>query len=147
MKFGKFSVALATALLLTTSAFAEDGWEKGSPYNKKFDESTVQTITGKVIKVDRDLHPLTEMAPGFAAVIRTKKGEEIQVQVGPIWFTSFYKQKWDIKPGDTVTITGSRVKIDNKDVIMASHGEKGKLKMTVRGKHGVPIWDLGPTDF
>lgn len=147
MKFAKLSLALATTLLLSGAAFAQDGWEKDSAYNKKFDQKTVQTITGKVVKVDRTAVPMKGMSPGFSAVIKTDKGEEVQVQVGPVWFTSFYKQKWDVKAGDAVSVTGSRVKLDGKDIIMASHGEKGKLKMTVRGKTGLPLWDLGPTDF
>ena len=147
MRIGKWVVAMTTCMALSSAALAADGWERGSAYNKIFDSKTIQTISGKVVSIDRNFRPLKGMEPGFMAVIKTDQGSDKQVQVGPAWFTSFYKQKWDVKVGDAVKVTGSAVKIEGKDVIMASQGEKGKLKMTIRGKAGAPLWDLQPTDF
>lgn len=141
--------AAAFALIgLTLPAVADnDGWEKGSEYNKKFDPKTIVTISGKVSKIDRDNHPLKTMEAGFAATIKTDKGEEYLVQVGPIWFTSYFKRKWDVKVGDAVEVTGSKVNIGGNTVIMAMKGRKGNLAMTCRNKTGKPLWDLDVEDF
>jgi hypothetical protein len=147
MKMHKWIVATFAVAALSTAAIAADGWERDSAYNKNYNPKSIQTITGKVLKIDRNFRPLAGMEPGFMATTKTEKGEEVQVQVGPIWFTSFYHQKWNIQVGDTVKVTGSRVKIGGKDVLMVSQAEKGNLKMAVRGKAGVPIWDLQPQDF
>ena len=58
---------------------------------------------------------------------------------------------WHVKVGDTVEVTGSRVKIDDKTVIMATkcvHRIKhdDASEMTLRSKQGVPVWDFDPDD-
>lgn len=139
--------ALAACTLLAGPAWAQnDGWGRNSDYNKKFDPKAMVTVQGKVTKIDRQARPLPGMAQGFAATIQTDQGEEV-VQVGPIWFTSYFKQKWDVKPGDAVEVTGSRVKIGNKPIIMAVQGKKDNLVMTCRSKSGKPVWDLEIEDF
>ena len=146
----KFIVAAMAACSLISVAMPvaaqEDGWGRSSEYTKKFDAKSIVTIKGKVTKIDRDAQPLPGMQKGFAATIQTDKGPEI-VQVGPIWFTSYFKQKWDVKVGDQVEVTGSKVKIDGKPVIMAMQGKKGTLVMTCRSKYGTPVWDLTINDF
>ncbi len=146
----KIMLGLAVAGLLGTSlpALAEtDGWQQGSAYNQLFNPKTIITVKGKVVSIDRANHPMKEMEPGFAAVLKTDKGEDVTVQVGPIWFTGYFKRKWDIKPGDQVEVTGSKVEIDGKPVIMAVQGKKGNLAMTCRSKSGKPLWDLDIKDF
>lgn len=140
-------LAACSLLAVATPALAQDdGWGRNSEYTKKFNPKTVVTIKGKVTKIDREARPLQGMDKGFAATIQTDKGEEL-VQVGPLWFTSYFKQKWDVKPGDQVEVTGSRVTIGGKPVIMAMQGKKGALKMTCRSKQGKPVWDLEMEDF
>lgn len=142
-----FAAALAACTLLAGPAWAQnDGWGRNSEYSKKFDPKAIVTVKGKITKIDREARPLPGMDKGFAATIQTDKGEEV-VQVGPIWFTSYFKQKWDVKPGDAVEVTGSRVKIGNKPVIMAVQGKKNNLVMTCRSKSGKPVWDLEIEDF
>lgn len=146
----KFIVAATAACSLLAVAMPvaaqEDGWGKSSEYTKKFDPKAIVTVKGKVTKIDRDAVPLPGMQKGFAATIQTDKGEEV-VQVGPIWFTSYFKQKWDVKVGDQVEVTGSKVKIGGKPVIMAMQGKKGNLVMACRSKYGKPVWDLTIEDF
>ena len=144
-----FKVATLSLLgLMALPALAGDGWEKGSPYNQMFDPKSIVTVSGKITKIDRDNHPLKGMGAGFAAVMKTNKGEDVTIQVGPHWFTSYYKQKWDVKVGDSVEVTGSSVKIDGKPVIMVVQGRKGTMAMTIRSKKtGAPVWDLQIEDF
>ena len=142
-----FIAALAACSLLAGPASAQDdGWGKNSEYTKKFNPKTIVTVKGKITKIDREAKPLPGMDKGFAATIQTDKGEEV-VQVGPIWFTSYFKQKWDVKPGDAVEVTGSKVDIGGKPVIMAVQGKKGNLVMVCRSKQGKPVWDLEIEDF
>lgn len=146
----KFIMGLAAASLLGISLPAvadSDGWQQGSAYNQLFNPKTITTVKGKVVLIDRANHPMKGMEPGFAAVVKTEKGEEVTVQVGPIWFTSYFKRKWDVKPGDQVEVTGSRVDLNGKPVIMAMQGKKGNLAMTCRSKTGKPLWDLAIEDF
>jgi hypothetical protein len=142
----------ATALLVTpgfaaTSHPAEDGWGRNSAYNKKFDPKTVTTVSGTVESVNRDSHPLPGMTSGFSMMLKTDKGKNLEIQLGPKWFTDFYHHKWDIKPGDKFSGTGSIVMIGGHKVMMGMQGRKGDLQATIRNKRGTPIWDLEMSDF
>lgn len=144
------ATAITAYSLLVTNALPasadSDGWGRDSQYTQKFNPKSIVTIKGKVTRLDREARPLAGMDKGFAATVQTDKGEEI-VQVGPLWFTSYFKQKWDVQVGDQVEVTGSKVTLDGKSVIMAVQGKKGNLVMTCRSKSGKPVWDLEVEDF
>ena len=142
------ALILGLALILPVLA-VEDDWGNTSEYQEFFDRGSIVTIQGKVTGINRDTVPLPGMEPGFSVDVRTAEGDEVNVQVGPLWFSSFYKKKWDVKAGDTVEVTGSRVEIDGKPVIMATkcvhrveHAKSSE--MTLRSKQGVPVWDFDP---
>ncbi|MBT9585903.1 hypothetical protein IV102_21350 [bacterium] len=139
--------ALCGLALVQAGWAAPDGWERGSAYNKKFDPKNIVSVDGTVDSIDRDYHPIAGMEPGLAVTVKTAKGDKVQAQVGPIWFTHFYKKKWDVQVGDKVSITGSQVDIGGKKAVMVMQGSKGNLKMTVRSKDGAPVWDLVLEDF
>lgn len=148
MKFAKAILSLLFVATLTLGAQArEDGWGRNSEYTKLFSSKSVETVTGEVVKIDRDCRPLKGMEAGYCVVIRNEDGKELEAQVGPAWFTSFYREKWDIREGDNVTVTGSVVDIGGKKVMIVSQGSKGDLKMTTRSNTGVPVWDLDISDF
>jgi hypothetical protein len=144
------SLILVT-LLVSNIAWADaeenDGWERESRFNSFFDEDTLVYITGEITDINREYKPLSDMADGLAVTVKTEDGKSHLVTVGPTWFTSFYKKKWDPAVGDRVDIRGSKVTVDGTDMIMARWGRKDDLQMTVRTRHGKPVWDLGVEDF
>jgi hypothetical protein len=140
------SLALS-ALLLAAPAIAGDGWERDSAYGKSFNPQSIITVTGKVVSVNHNTRPLPGMGAGVSSVVQTADGKTYDVQIGPAWFTEFYHARWNLQPGDTVTVIGSQTTIGGKPVVMLITGEKGELKMTVRGQTGTPIWDLKSFEF
>lgn len=148
MTIKKFFLSAVTLTLLAAPAFSiDDGWGSKSEYTRMFNPRTIQTVSGKVVKLDRNYRPLKSMQPGFLAVIQPAQGEPIQVQVGPTWFTNFYRDQWKTKIGDQVTVTGSLVTIDGHRTLMVTKGQNGNHRMTVRTTQGLPVWDLGQSDF
>jgi len=151
MKSRLYLVLLLGLALISPALAGEDDWGNTSEYQKLFDRGSIVTIQGKVTGINRDTVPLPGMQPGLSVDVKTADGDDVNVQVGPRWFSSFYKKKWDVKVGDTVEVTGSRVKIDDKTVIMATkcvHRIKhdDASEMTLRSKQGVPVWDFDPDD-
>jgi hypothetical protein len=144
----KIVMSALCGLALIQGAWAgPDGWERGSAYNKKFNPKTIISVEGTVDSIDRNFVPLPGMEPGLAVTLKTAKGDKVQTQIGPIWFTHFYKRKWDVKEGDKVSVSGSQVDVGGKKALMVVQGQKGNLKMTVRSKDGAPVWDLVLEDF
>jgi len=150
-RFKKVISLLFITLLLSNAAWADaaehDGWERESRFNSFFDEDTLVYITGEITDINREYKPLPDMAEGLAVTVKTDDGQSHLVTVGPTWFTHFYKKKWDPKVGERVDIRGSEVTVDGTEMIMAQWGRKGDLQMTVRTRHGKPVWDLGIEDF
>ncbi|MFA5505735.1 MAG: hypothetical protein WC314_02305 [Vulcanimicrobiota bacterium] len=150
-KSSKLVWLLLATLFLSAVAGAEskenDGWERVSRFNSFFRSDSLVHITGEVTNIDRAYRPLQDMSDGLSVTVKTSDGKSHLVAVGPTWFTHFYKKKWDIAVGDRVDVRGSEVTIDGKTLIMAVWGRKGDLEMTVRNRHGRPVWDLGLEDF
>lgn len=125
----------------------KDGWERGGAYDKLFQIDKVQTITGKVVSVDRACKPLPDMEEGVCALVQTADGEQVLCQVGPHWFTEYFHRRWNVQTGDQVTVRGSLVDVGGKPAMMVVWGSKGDLKMAVRDQNGHPIWDLPVAEF
>lgn len=135
--------------MLSLSAFAGDGdgWGRDSAYAKLYNPSSMKTVTGEIVDIHRDTRPLPGMVSGFSVILKDKNGDLTEAQIGPAWFTSFYREKWNVREGDEVTITGSAVDVAGKPVLIVRQGSKGDLKMTCRSAKGVPVWDLDVSDF
>lgn len=147
MKFSQCVLTLLFCGCLALGALANDGWGRDSAYTKLYNTETVKTVTGKIESIDRAARPLKGMAPGFSVVVKDDSGAKTEAQIGPAWFTSFYKEKWNAKVGDKVTITGSVVDVGGKPVMIVRQGSKGELQMTCRNQNGLPVWDLDVSDF
>ncbi len=142
----RLGLTLILAFLLASAALAGDarldGWQRDSPYNKHFNPKTVQTVRGTVVALERDLRPLPGMASGFGVMIQTGDQEELNLHIGPTWFTQNYRDDWKVQPGDEVEVRGSLVEVGGKKAMMVVWGRKGDHVMTVRNHEGAPVWDI-----
>jgi sporulation protein YlmC with PRC-barrel domain len=111
---------------------------------KGFDSATVGTLEGTVENVDKEL-----LSPGVGLMdslvvldVKTASGEE-RVHVGP---DDYLKQQGiEIKKGDTVEVTGSRITRDGENLFLASNiilKENGNV-LILRQKDGTPKWKQG----
>ena len=112
------------------------GWGMGSPYSRMYDPATVETISGKVERIDA-VTPMKGMSVGVHLRITTDKGP-VSVHLGPQW----YLQNQDvlIKTGDQVEITGSRVVFEGKPAVIAKEVIKGDEVLKLRDDNGYPAW-------
>lgn len=67
--------------------------------------------------------------------------ETIAVHLGPTAF--LMEKKIDLVKGDAVEILGSRVKIDDEQVLLAREVKKGDNTWTLRDASGRPLWSGG----
>ena len=147
-------VAIGLWLLNTSICFADQnqdmgGWEKGSPYNRHYDVSEVESFKAWVVKVT-EVVPMPGMSPGVVLFVRegnTPGAETIAVHVCPSWFMS--PKNIGLKPGDRIKIRGVWAEIDGKDIFMAAKIKKGeyfslKVRLT---KDGKPFWTMDPQEL
>ncbi|MGA9756487.1 MAG: hypothetical protein WBV23_15225 [Desulfobaccales bacterium] len=79
-------------------------------------------------------------APGMAIqglVLKTDKGN-ITVELGPPWYVS--KQGFSLQKGDTLEVTGSKVTMEEKTVLLAAEVKKNGQTLKVRDEKGVPLF-------
>lgn len=112
------------------------GWSSGSKYGRMYNPSTVETIKGEVVSVDK-ITPMQGMRYGVHLMVNTGK-ENISVHLGPGWYIE--NQDVTIEPKDKVEITGSRVTFDGKPAIIAKEVRKGEKLLILRDENGFPAW-------
>jgi hypothetical protein len=120
-------------LALTVSALAQKAPDTSAM--PKYDVSKEVKIKGTI----EDVKEMT-MGKGEAGVHLMVKtaNETIEVRLCP----SGYLKDFEIAfaKGQTVEVTGSKVKMDDKDVILAREVVQGNNTVTLRDKQGAPVW-------
>ena len=133
---------LAAILIIVSAPMApaagrgSGGWGMAGAYQRMYNPATVETVSGEVQKIDK-ITPMRKMGAGIHLVVKTEK-ETIPVHLGPEWFIQRLDTK--IEKGDKVDITGSRVTLEGKPVIIASEVKKGGEILVLRDNAGVPVW-------
>jgi hypothetical protein len=123
----KHLLKVAAIALLVLPAFAQ------SP--PKYDPATETKVKGTVEEMK--LVSATGGAP--TAYLAIKMGEEkVQVYLCPKSFLD--EMGVSFSPGDEVEVTGSKVKQDGADLILAREVVKGGDTLTLRFPDGKPAW-------
>lgn len=81
--------------------------------------------------------PAKDMSSGVQLLLKTEK-ETIAVHLGPSWYLD--NQDAQVKPKDKVEITGSRLTLDGKPVLIAAAVKKGDAILKLRDENGFPVW-------
>ena len=146
--FGIMVVMVVLSSLFVTVGFAQGGpgkglrwsgsggWGPGSPYQRLYDPSTVETVTGTVQSVDR-IAPTRGMSYGVHILLKTEK-ETIPVHLGPAWYIERLDTK--LEKGDKVEVKGSKITFNGKPAIIAAEVKKGDSVLILRDSSGVPAW-------
>ena len=65
----------------------------------------------------------------------------LDVHLGPTNFLA--SKKFSFEKGDSVEITGSNVKLNGEDVLIAREVKKANNTLTLRNSQGIPLWSRG----
>jgi hypothetical protein len=115
--------------------FAQRGGPRGDCCGQRFDDKTVETLSGKVTKVEHIDHG--NGMKGIHLVVSTGK-ETLVVQLGPENYVS--AQGFVFAAGDKVAIEGSRVQLRGTPTLLAREVTVGGKKLVLRDKDGFPMW-------
>lgn len=130
-----FFSSLFIFCVISSLAFAQSGRGKNRQ-NRLYDVDKVITFQGKVISLS-----VEESTRGgnYSVVVNVKTDTGIfETRLGPDWFIE--ENDFDIDEGDSVEVTGSKVNIDGRAVILAATVKnKGKV-LKLRENDGTPLW-------
>lgn len=112
-------------------------------FARSYDPATVETVSGEVAKVN-DLTMIEGVGAGVCLMLKTDK-ETLPVHLGPQWVTMWGSHVLEriegkIAEGDRIQVTGSRVTMEGKTVLVAAEVKKGDETLLLRTKKGSPVW-------
>lgn len=136
--------ALAVAVVLSSCGEtprpgpgAGGGWGPRDAYQRNWNPSSVETVTGAVVRVER-IRPAAGMDPGVALFVRTPR-LPLTVHLGPAWYLD--RQEIAFAPGDTIVARGSLVTIGGELTLIAARVIRGDEALLLRDDDdGAPAW-------
>lgn len=136
MKHTQTSLILATTLVacLVGTALAQ----VGNRVRRMYDPNTETTVKGTVEKV---IEIGEQGRTGTHLTLRTS-GQALDVHVGPTAYVA--ESGFTFLAGDQIEVTGSKVKVDGADAIVAREIKKDGKVLTLRDRQGIPGWSRGP---
>jgi len=126
---------LATLTVPAAWAQQQQGPGKGMP---RYDPATEVTVKGTVEEVTEHTGPMGWT--GTHLVLKTEK-ETLEVHVGPSAFLA--EKGFAFTQGDEVEVTGSRMKYEGEEALLARTVKKGEKNLTLRNAQGIPQWSKG----
>ena len=104
-----------------------------------YNPQTVTTVTGMVEKLEElSMGPGGGMGMKFRElVLKTDKGN-LMIHLGPTWYLD--QQKFAVKVGDKIEVTGSQVTLNNQPAIIARDVTMQGRVLKLRDDQGIPAW-------
>jgi hypothetical protein len=134
-------VSVLTGVLVVAATLAGSGDRQNTKAAQvRYNPATVQTIQGIVTGKVEVPWGASDCWGGEHLLVKTEK-EAIQVHVGPTWF--LLRHGWRFAEGDHVVITGSRIKVENTEALVAQEVQRGDKKLELRDATGKPVWSAG----
>lgn len=141
------AIAIIISILLLTAESAlgqsemmrwrgSTGWGSRSHYGRLYDLQTIETISGKIVSIER-MTPMSGMSYGIRLMVKTAK-ETIPIHLGPQWYVM--NQNIQFKVNARVDVKGSRITFNGKPAIIAAEVKKRDKVLTLRDSNGSPLW-------
>jgi hypothetical protein len=146
MKKNNFIFLTSVLVFLSVASFSyaqmgmmwggSDGWGRGGAYCGMYNTTTIETISGEVINIDK-FAPYKGMSQGVRITVKTDK-ETVSVHLGPLWYLE--KQDFKLEAKDKITVKGSVINFNGQKAIMATEVKKGDSTLRLWDDRGYPLW-------
>lgn len=110
--------------------------QRADLYSRAYDPATVETVSGVIVSIEHVAHGVRGNY-GEHLVLNTREGRLV-VHLGPGWFLE--RQSLKLEAHQEVTITGSRVLLGGRPVLIAARITKGHETLVLRNAQGLPVW-------
>ncbi len=128
--------ALALLLVLTSPALAQQRGQGRNAADRMFDPATVETVSGTIARIDT-MQSRRGPSQGIHLQLQTDD-TTLPVHLGPTWF--FADQSFALAVGDSLTVRGSRVPMDDANALIAAEIHRGEHTLQLRDDTGQPVW-------
>lgn len=105
-------------------------------YARPFDSNTIEEFEGKILEVAHTEDKKDETR-GIYLSFEVEE-EIIPVHLGPAWYINHQGRRF--KPGDKITVKGSRIQFDGTEAIVAVSVSRNDEILKLRNEDGTPYW-------
>lgn len=128
----------AVLLLVNSSAFAQQGGRGRSAQAPLYDPSTEITLKGTIEEIKQ-----VSRSGAWTGTHLTVKADQgtFDVHMGPTAYLA--KNQMTFAKGDSIEVTGAKVKYAGADSVLAREVRKGDKTLTLRDAAGIPRWSRG----
>ena len=127
---------LVSLLASSMVVFAQPQYGRGQGLRRHYDPGTEITFSGTVDEVKTIPGP--GRGPGGMHLMVRAEAAVTEVVLGPVWFVA--SKKFDFAKGDNITVTGSRLTMNDQQVVVAREVTKEGKVLTLRDPKGFPLW-------
>jgi hypothetical protein len=127
------AIVLAGLFAVGAAVLAQPGMGK---YQQLYTTGSVATVSGVVQAVYLDTPPGVRIQAVYLSL--KTDAESIPVQLGPDSFIQKLTTKFE--KGDQIEVTGAKVTVEGKPLILAAQVKKGAESVVFRNSSGVPVW-------
>jgi DNA/RNA endonuclease YhcR with UshA esterase domain len=130
-------IVFGLILICSTGAMQaqRQGRGKGIP---EYDQTSVVSVTGAVQAVSESAGPGGWAGTHF--ILQAQDGP-IEVHLGPSAFLA--QENFKLTAGEQVQVTGSKIKYQNADLVIAREVKVGDKVLQLRDDRGYPKWSRG----
>jgi hypothetical protein len=123
-----------TLSLAVSIAYAQKrkGQMQGMP---RYDTATEVTLRGTITKVETHTG---RMGWNGTHLVVSFEAETVTVHVGPSNY--LHQQGFSFAAGEQIDVTGSRIKFEGSDVLIAKEIKRGEKVLVLRNSEGIPVW-------
>jgi len=129
------ALAVLAAGVVSVAAFAQGRSGPGGAL-PTYNPATELTVQGTVQEVKQFTGPGGMI--GTDVVLKTDNEAVVDIRLGPAAFLT--QNQFALAQGDQIHVTGSKVKINNADIVLAREVRKGEQILTLRNAQGFPVW-------
>ncbi len=130
------AMALSVALAQSPGPAGLTQGKPGAAYMLLFDASCIDVIEGTIIRLHQVPQPKVWLT-SVRAQVRTRQGD-LSVELGPSWFVD--NQDLHLAVDDRISVTGSRVKANGVESLIALEVRRGNEVLALRSTDGTPVW-------
>ncbi|MDP2273238.1 MAG: hypothetical protein Q8N23_13155 [Archangium sp.] len=133
---GLLVVVLPLSVAFAAAPALKPPGKPGAEYLVLFNPAHVASVEGTIVRIYQ-VPSAKVWLTSVHAMVRTKQGD-VSVNLGPSWFLD--NQELHLAMDDRVAVTGSRVKHNGVESLIAIEVRRGDASLKLRAPDGMPVW-------
>jgi len=135
MKSQKIMLLLVAGLFVTLGVTYSQNRRRQGNGMPRYDAATEVTMWGTVEGIESQIG---KMGWNGTHLIVKFEADTLTVHLGPSNY--LLQKRFSFAKGDWIKVTGSKIEFEGANVLVAREIRKAEKVLTLRNRHGIPVW-------